>query len=102
MESYLIIGGLLVAAFIVFKIFGNLIKIVVLTVIAIFGAKTYFQILGMYNRSSFVFLCYAGIAGLGLAVPTVRFHLRNVYRKLDCNHRKDAVAAAVRMGIVPE
>lgn len=39
---------------------------------------------------------------LGLAVPTVRFHLRNVYRKLDCNHRKDAVAAAVRMGIVPE
>lgn len=41
--------------------------LVVLTVIAIFGAKTYFQILGMYNRSSFVFLCYAGIAGLGLA-----------------------------------
>lgn len=41
--------------------------LVVLTSIAVFGAKTYFQILGMYNRSSFVFLCYAGIVGLGLA-----------------------------------
>lgn len=35
MESYLIIGALLVGAFIVFKIFGNLIKIIVLTVLAI-------------------------------------------------------------------
>ncbi len=41
MESYLIIGALLVGAFIVFKIFGNLMKIVILTVVAI-AAVLYF------------------------------------------------------------
>lgn len=35
--------------------------------LAIFGAKAYFQILGMYHRSYFVFICYAGIIGLGVA-----------------------------------
>ncbi|MGZ3692352.1 MAG: phosphatidate cytidylyltransferase, partial [Pseudobdellovibrio sp.] len=42
------------------------IPIVFLTLLAIYGAKVYFQILGMYDRSPFVYICYAGIVGLGL------------------------------------
>jgi len=41
MESMLILAAVLVGAFIVFKIFGNLIKIVVLTAVAI-AAVFYF------------------------------------------------------------
>lgn len=41
MESILILAAVLVGAFIVFKIFGNLIKIVVLTAVAI-AAVLYF------------------------------------------------------------
>lgn len=39
---------------------------------------------------------------LGLALPTVRFHLKNLYRKLGCNTRETAVAAASRIGIVTD
>lgn len=38
--------------------------LVVLTLAAIYGAKAFFQILGMYHRSYFVLICYAGILGL--------------------------------------
>lgn len=41
--------------------------LVAFVALAIYGAKAYFQILGMYHRSSFVFICYAGIVGLGWA-----------------------------------
>lgn len=41
--------------------------LIALTLLGIYGSKIYFQILGMYHRSYFVFICYAGIAGLGLA-----------------------------------
>jgi hypothetical protein len=41
MESLLLLGAVLIGAFIVFKIFGNLIKIVVLTAVAI-AAVLYF------------------------------------------------------------
>lgn len=37
-----------------------------LTILAIYGAKVYFQILGMYHQSYFVYICYLGIIGLGL------------------------------------
>jgi len=40
---------------------------VVLTLIAIMGAKVYFQIMGMFHRSYFIWICYAGIIGLGFA-----------------------------------
>lgn len=38
----------------------------VLTVLAIMGAKIFFQIMGMFHRSYFVLTCYAGIIGLFL------------------------------------
>lgn len=41
--------------------------ITVLTILAIFGAKVYFQIMGMFHRSLFVYTCYLGIIGLGLS-----------------------------------
>ena len=39
---------------------------IVLTVFALFGAKVYFQILGMFHQSFFVYICYAGIIGLAI------------------------------------
>lgn len=40
------------------------IPFIALTLFAIFGAKTYFQIMGMFHKSYFVYICYAGILGL--------------------------------------
>lgn len=40
--------------------------ILVLTAFALYGAKVYFQILGMFHQSFFVYTCYAGIVGLGI------------------------------------
>ena len=40
----------------------------VLTLIAINGAKVFFQLMGMYHRSYFVFICYAGIFGLAYSI----------------------------------
>ena len=37
---------------------------------------------------------------LGLSEATVKFHLANLYRKLGCTSRRDAVRAAVALGIV--
>jgi phosphatidate cytidylyltransferase len=38
--------------------------VIVLTVFALYGAKVYFQILGMFHQSTFVYICYLGIGGL--------------------------------------
>jgi phosphatidate cytidylyltransferase len=51
--------------------------LVVLTVLAIAGAKAFFQIIGMYHRNYFVLICYAGIIGLGLASHYDRIDLYN-------------------------
>lgn len=40
--------------------------IILLTLFALHGAKVYFQILGMFHESLFVYICYAGILGLGV------------------------------------
>ena len=40
--------------------------IIFLTMLAIYGAKVYFQILGMFHQTSFVWICYIGIIGLGV------------------------------------
>jgi phosphatidate cytidylyltransferase len=40
--------------------------VIVLTLFALYGAKVYFQILGMFHQSPFVYICYLGIVGLGL------------------------------------
>ncbi|MBY0553971.1 phosphatidate cytidylyltransferase [bacterium] len=37
-----------------------------LTLLAIYGAKVYFQILGMFHQTAFVWICYTGIIGLGI------------------------------------
>lgn len=40
--------------------------IILLTLLAIYGAKAYFQILGMFHQTFFVWICYLGIIGLGV------------------------------------
>lgn len=42
------------------------VPILFLTLLALYGAKVYFQILGMFHRSWFVYICYLGIIGLGI------------------------------------
>jgi phosphatidate cytidylyltransferase len=49
----------------------------VLTFAAIYGAKAFFQILGMYHRSYFVLLCYAGIFGLAYCAWVDRLDVYN-------------------------
>lgn len=43
------------------------VPIIFLTLLAMYGAKVYFQILGMYHQSLFVYVCYIGILGLGIS-----------------------------------
>jgi phosphatidate cytidylyltransferase len=40
---------------------------IVLTLLALFGAKVFFQIMGMFHKSYFVYICYLGIIGLGIS-----------------------------------
>lgn len=40
--------------------------LVVLCFMSIYGAKAFFQIMGMFHRSYFVLICYAGILALGV------------------------------------
>ncbi len=51
--------------------------LVVLTLFAIYGAKAFFQILGMYHRYYFVLTCYGGIVGLALCAYFGRLNLYN-------------------------
>jgi phosphatidate cytidylyltransferase len=60
-KSWIIAAPLL---FVLFS-FGNFGTQIVLILIAIFGAKSFFQIMGMYHRSYFVMLTYAALIGLG-------------------------------------
>jgi phosphatidate cytidylyltransferase len=39
---------------------------VILTLFALFGAKVFFQIMGMFHQTYFVYICYLGILGLGV------------------------------------
>lgn len=51
--------------------------LIILTVLAIAGAKIFFQIIGMYHRSYFVMICYSGIVGLGLCAWYDRLDIYN-------------------------
>lgn len=51
--------------------------LIVLTLFGVYGAKAFFQILGMYHRSSFVMICYTGIVALGLGAYFDRLDLYN-------------------------
>jgi DNA-binding CsgD family transcriptional regulator len=44
---------------------------------------------------------YQGVAAaLFISVDTVRFHIRNIYRKLQVHSVSEAVAKAIRKGIL--
>jgi phosphatidate cytidylyltransferase len=53
--------------------------LVALCVFAIYGAKAFFKILGMYHRHYFVLICYLGICALGLAI---HFQREDLYNKM--------------------
>lgn len=73
-KSWLILAPLL------FTIFGapEPWPLVGLTVIAIYGAKIFFQMMGMFHRSYFVVICYLGIALLGYTTFLQRVDLYNL------------------------
>jgi phosphatidate cytidylyltransferase len=51
--------------------------LIALTLFAIYGAKAFFQILGLYHRHYFVLACYAGIYGLAACVYFGRVDIYN-------------------------
>jgi phosphatidate cytidylyltransferase len=51
--------------------------LLVLTLFAIYGAKAFFQIMGMYHRHYFVLICYAGIYALAACAYFRRVDLYN-------------------------
>ncbi len=68
MVAWASIKSWLVLAPLMFGLMGlrQPIPVIVLTAFALYGAKVYFQILGMFHQSFFVYICYAGIVGLGI------------------------------------
>lgn len=78
--SWASIKSWLVAAPILFVLMGlpSPFPLVVLVVLAIMGAKVYFQIMGMFHRSYFVLICYAGIVALGVCAYFDRLVIYNV------------------------
>lgn len=51
--------------------------LIVLTLVAIAGAKTFFQMMGMYHRSNFVWVTYIFIVSLAFCIHYDRLHLYN-------------------------
>jgi phosphatidate cytidylyltransferase len=51
--------------------------LIVLTLLAIYGAKAFFQIMGMYHRHYFVLICYIGIYGLAVCAYYERIDVYN-------------------------
>jgi phosphatidate cytidylyltransferase len=78
--SWASIKSWLFVAPILFLVFGTPEPwpLVTLTLIAIFGAKVFFQLMGMYHRNYFVITCYLGILALGYAISQRRVDLYNV------------------------
>ncbi len=70
--SWASIKSWLIAAPLLFGALGlpSPFPLITLTLLAIFGAKVFFQILGMYHRSWFVLICYFGIFWLAYCVHT--------------------------------
>lgn len=69
----------LLAAPLLFLVFSTAepAPLVILTLIAVYGAKAFFQIIGMFHRSYFVLVCYAGIWALGLACYYQKIEIYN-------------------------
>jgi phosphatidate cytidylyltransferase len=52
--------------------------LVALTVVAMMGAKIFFQMMGMYHRSNFVWATYIGIVALTFAIHVDKMELYNI------------------------
>jgi phosphatidate cytidylyltransferase len=70
--SWASIKSWLIAAPLLFGVIGapEPWPLVILTLIAIIGAKIFFQIFGMYQKALFVWCCYGGIVALAFCVNT--------------------------------
>lgn len=79
-QSWASIKSWLIAAPLMFIMMGlpEPWPLVMLVCIAIFGAKVFFQIMGMFHRSYFVIICYLGIIGLSIACYFNRLDIYNV------------------------
>lgn len=68
MIAWASIKSWLILAPLMFGLMGMVapVPIIFLTLLAIYGAKVYFQILGMFHQTAFVWICYIGIIGLGI------------------------------------
>lgn len=78
-QSWASIKSWLIAAPLMFLVMGmpDPWPLVALTFLAIMGAKIFFQIMGMFHRSYFVLICYAGIIGLGICTWYDRIDIYN-------------------------
>jgi phosphatidate cytidylyltransferase len=78
--SWASIKSWLIAAPVLFILMGlpDPFPLVVLVCLAIAGAKVYFQIMGMFHRSYFILICYAGIIALGVCAYFNRLDIYNV------------------------
>ncbi|MEN0057930.1 MAG: phosphatidate cytidylyltransferase [Bdellovibrio sp.] len=78
-QSWASIKSWLVAAPLMFIVMGlpEPWPLIFLTILAVMGAKIFFQIMGMFHRSYFVVICYAGIIGLGLCAWYDRLDIYN-------------------------
>lgn len=78
-QSWASIKSWIIAAPVLFVVMGlpSPWPLIILTVLAIAGAKIFFQIIGMYHRSYFVMICYSGIVGLGLCAWYDRLDIYN-------------------------
>jgi phosphatidate cytidylyltransferase len=52
--------------------------LIFVTLIGLLGSKVFFQLMGMYHRTYFVWICYAGIISLGFAANEHNLHLYNM------------------------
>lgn len=79
-QAWASIKSWLIAAPILFTLMGlqDPWPLIILGIIAIFGAKIFFQIMGMYHRSHFVLICYSGIIGLVVACYYERLDIYNL------------------------
>ncbi|MBC7371474.1 MAG: phosphatidate cytidylyltransferase [Bdellovibrionaceae bacterium] len=78
--SWASIKSWLIAAPVLFILMGlpDPLPLVALVAIAIVGAKVYFQIMGMFHRSHFILICYAGICALGICAYFDRLDIYNI------------------------
>jgi phosphatidate cytidylyltransferase len=78
--SWASIKSWLIFAPLLFGIFGSPDPwpLIGLTALAIFGAKIFFQLMGMFHRSYFVLICYAGILALAWCVHLNRIEFYNL------------------------